>query len=527
MVRNLVVSLISIAEGSSMTRSTKTSRRHLFEIQSRSALWIIALAIGSFFSGFSSLGNSAKADITLAKIFSDNMVLQRNSRIKIWGTATPNQTLEIRFLDQKIVTVADPNGNWSARLVTDHAGGPYELQVADESEGTRVKLSNLMVGEVWVCSGQSNMEWPMTAIQDSQREIEDAREWENLRLFTVTNDTSPVPLDEFTNVESWRVCNSENVKQFSAVAYFFGRELSRKMNGMPIGLIDATWGGTPAEAWISRPSLEAQASLNPLLKYWDERSGNHNQHRPAYLFNGMISPLKDFELRGAIWYQGESNNGRGVQYGTILPTLIKDWRTHFSDPEMPFYFVQIAPYRYGHLASSALAEVWEAQLKTAQTLPHTAMVVTTDLGNFTDIHPANKQDVGLRLGRIALHQLYTADCPEAKDFFSCSPFYQSHEITGNKIRIRFENVGEGLTSTNHAKLTEFTICGADGQFLPAEAEIIGSDQIVVWSEKVMNPVAVRFSWNDTPSANLFSSSGLPASPFRTDDFELDSANVNF
>lgn len=467
------------------------------------------------------------ADINLAKIFSDNMVLQRNSSIKIWGTATPGQTIEIRFVDQQVSTVANQNGSWSARIITSVAGGPYELEVAAVEEGTKVKLTNVMVGEVWVCSGQSNMEWPMTAIVDSQKEIEDASQWENIRLFTVTNDASPIPLDEFTNVESWRVCNSENVKNFSAVAYFFGRELNRQMKGVPIGLIDSTWGGTPAEAWISQPGLKSEASLESLLKYWDGRSGNHNQNRPANLFNGMISPLKHAQIRGAIWYQGESNNGRGIQYQTLMRTLIADWRNHFGDPEMPFYFVQIAPYRYPQLAPSALAEVWDAQLKTAQQVHGTAMVVTTDIGNFSDIHPLNKQDVGLRLARIALQSLYAKDCPEAKDYVCQSPFYVSKKIEEEKIRVYFSNVGQGLKTTDDSSLKEFLICGEDRKFVPAQAEIVAKDQVIVWSEEISNPVAVRFCWNDTPSPNLVNSGSLPASPFRTDDFELDSAQVNF
>jgi sialate O-acetylesterase len=262
-----------------------------------------------------------------------------------------------------------------------------------------------------------------------------------------------------------------------------------------------------------------------MLKYWDEKPGNGNQNRPSFLYNGMISPLQGAKIRGVIWYQGESNNGRGHQYRTLLPTLIADWRTSFANPELPFLFVQIAPFRYTRAPVTALPEVWDAQLHTLKTVPSTGMVVTTDIGNFKDIHPANKQDVGLRLARIALSQVYKSESFVHRAVHG--PIYDSHQLEGGKIKIRFEHVGEGLKTANQEDLREFLICGENRKFVPAEATILDKNHLLVWSDSVANPAAVRFAWSDTPAPNLFNSENLPASPFRTDDFELESAKVEF
>jgi sialate O-acetylesterase len=470
-------------------------------------------------------GSRLYGDITLAKIFSDNMVLQRNSSIKLWGTAEASQNLEVTFLDQKVAATADAQGNWSVRLITSAHGGPYQLEVAAIDGGAKIVLSNVMVGEVWLCSGQSNMEWPMTTVKNFGEEIASANEFGNLRLFTVAKDASPAELDDFAKVEAWQVCSGETVRDFSATAFFFGRELSRQMNGIPIGLIDSSWGGTPAEAWVSRTSLKSKPEFGPMLSYWDEKPGNDNQNRPGFLYNGMIAPLNGTKICGVIWYQGESNNGRGFQYRTLFPSLIADWRTTFANPEMPFLFVQLAPFRYGSVSPIGLPEIWDAQLHTLKSVSNTGMVVTTDIGDFKDIHPPNKQDVGLRLARIALKQVYKADSFVNRTVIG--PIYRSHRVEGNKVRVKFDHAGNGLKSSDNPELTEFLICGEDRNFVPAKAVILDVEQIEVWSEQIENPVAVRFAWKDTPSPNLYNSEMLPASPFRTDDWELESAKVEF
>lgn len=471
---------------------------------------------------------SCCGDITLPKIFSDHMVLQRNSAVTIWGMAEPAQKLVITLADHKSTATADPSGHWSVLVETAAAGGPYELAVAAESGEPRVVFSDVFFGEVWLCSGQSNMEWSMKKILNSNSEIEQAKNYPNLRLFTVTHQSSPTPLQDFSKVESWRECSADSVQEFSAVAYFFGRELSRELAGIPIGLIDSSWGGTPAEAWISRPTLESQMALAPLLEHWDKINLPNNHVNPANLYNGMLAPLTRFRIRGAIWYQGEANNGRGEQYGTLLPALISDWRNTFSDAEMPFYFVQLAPFRYQDQPTNALPEIWDAQLKTLKSVAHTGMVVTTDIGETDNIHPKNKQEVGRRLAKIALADVYRLELPqEQQAAVSCSPIYKSHTVESNRIRLIFEHVGEGLGNRlPESPLTDFQICGEDRNFVPAIAEIQGN-QVIVSSAKIENPIAVRFGWTDTSEPNLINSAGLPASPFRTDDFPLESMGRSF
>jgi sialate O-acetylesterase len=297
------------------------------------------------------------------------------------------------------------------------------------------------------------------------------------------------------------------------------------LEGVPIGLINSSWGGTPAEAWVSRLSLNSNPQFAAMLKFWDEKPGNGNQNRPAFLYNGMIAPLSGAKIRGVIWYQGESNNGRGYQYRNLFPTLIADWRTTFANAELPFLFVQLAPFRYATASPTSLPEVWDAQLHTLKTVPGTGMVVTTDIGDFEDIHPANKQDVGLRLARITLRQVYKSESFVHRPVFS--PLYQSHLVEGGKFKIRFDHAGEGLKSADKQELREFLISGEDRRFVPAQAKTLDKDHVIVWSDSVPNPVAVRFCWRDTPNPNLVNSECLPASPFRTDDWELESAKIEF
>lgn len=471
----------------------------------------------------------ASADIRLPKIFSDHMVLQRNANVTIWGKAEPQQSLTIRLGDEEISTTADAEGNWTAVVRTGDAGGPHQLEVAAAKKGEpKIVLSDVMFGEVWLCSGQSNMEWPMTRIDRSEQEIQTAQNYANIRLFTVGHDASSIPVDDFAKVDSWRTCSPETVKDFSAVAYFFARRLSDEMQQIPIGLIDSSWGGTPAEAWTSRSTLEQLESVRPLLANWAERNDHRNPHNPSVLFQGMIHPLIQFKLRGVIWYQGESNNGRGAQYSDLFPALIADWRSHFKAPEMPFYFVQLAPFRYGNRSPLALPEVWDAQLKTLKNVPHTGMVVTTDITELNDIHPKNKQDVGARLACIALAKIYlpTPSKESPSDFYS-GPIFRDFTVEGSKIRVDFDYAGEKLQiRAGEETLTEFQIAAADGEFVPANAMIEGN-QVLVWSDQVDQPVAVRFGWSDTAQPNLINSAGLPASPFRTDDFPLGSHGVYF
>lgn len=487
----------------------------------RERLWLVL--VGVLLSTPSLMG-----DISLPKIFSDHMVLQQKSAVKIWGQAEPGQKLVLTFIDKQTTLQANAVGQWSTLIRTPEAGGPFELEIADQSGEPKVVFTDVMVGEVWICSGQSNMEWPLTGVLNPETEIEQARNYPNLRLFTVDHSPSPQPLEDFINVTPWSVCTPEAVKSFSAAAYFFGRELSKELGDIPVGLINSSWGGTRCEAWTSRDAMDDVEDLAPLLRYWDENDDTASQHRPANLFNGMIAPLTQFEIRGAIWYQGEANHGRGHQYATLFPTMIEDWRTAFGVGDFPFYFVQLAPFRYKNQPASALAEIWDAQLKTLKSVNNTGMVVTTDIGNIDNIHPANKQEVGRRLALIALANIYQDQLPNGKqDLIASGPIYESMSTNQDQIRLTFEHVGKGLRKRfDDEELRDFTICGDDRQFVPANA-IIESDVVIVSSPEVKQPIAVRFGWSDTAEPNLVNSAGLPASPFRTDDFPLESIDRSF
>ena len=482
----------------------------------RAATALILLCIGSSFLA---------ADIRLPKIFSDKMVLQRGSTIRVWGTADANEPLQIALGDQSTSTTADDQGKWSAEITAPPAGGPYELSVAGKE--SRVVFSDVSVGEVWLCSGQSNMNWSME--QSLTFENDEARDKyfaevnnPNVRLFTVPANSIDEEAYDFTEAIVWQECTAGSVSEFSAVAYQFALSLQKneKLRDMPIGLIDASWGGTPAESWTSRGSLEQQSSLAPLLKHWDENLETRSPHRPASLFNGMIAPLVPMSIRGVIWYQGEANVGRGHQYQTLLPTLIRDWRSRFDQGEFPFYFVQLAPFRYQNHDPRALAELWDAQRLTLE-VPNTAMAGSSDIGNPADIHPKNKDVVGDRLARIALSQIY-GDV----DLEWSGPVYHHHQVDeqGRFVRIHFEH-GKGLRAEGDS-LSGFLICGEDHEFRPAQARI-EDDTVVVWSEDVVKPVAVRYLWNDTAVASLFNGVDLPAIPFRTDNFERLSVDQDF
>jgi len=479
------------------------------------------IAIGWCVSNSAVLG-----DISLPKIFSDHMVLQRNTKVKIWGTAEAGQKLDVKFAGKATKATADAKGNWSCLIQTAEAGGPFELEVVALKGAPKVKFSDVWVGEVWICSGQSSMK--VSQALNSETEVDQSKNFQNLRLFTVGQFASVEPMNDFAKVTSWSVCSPETVKDFSATAYFFGREVSRELKDVKIGLIDASWGGTVCEAWTSRAAMNNVAKLAPLLKHSDENDEPTSPNRPANLYNGMVAPMTDFPIRGVIWYQGEANNGRGDQYATLFPTLIKDWRQQFGIGDFPFYFVQLAPYRYKLESPESLAEVRDAQLKTLKTVANTRMVVTTDIGNIDEIDPKNKQSIGRRLALTALADVYQESlADDKKNRVFSGPIYESATPVEGCIQISFTHAEGGLRIRNDEEtLTGFTICGKDGKFVPAVAKIVG-ETVHVSSPEIENPVAVRFAWNDTAQPNLINQGLLPASPFRTDDFPLQSEGRDF
>jgi sialate O-acetylesterase len=441
------------------------------------------------------------AAVKLPGVFGDNMVLQRDRAVPVWGWADKGEEVTVKIAKQTRSAKAGEDGRWQVTLEKLNVGEPLKMKIKGSS-GKEIVFSNVLVGEVWVCSGQSNMEMGVGACNDAKAEIA-AADYPNLRLFTVQKNKAAQPADDVK--AAWLPCTPENIGpnnwgSFSAAAYYFGRQLHKEL-GVPVGLIHTSWGGTPAEFWTSRKALEADPALKSLAR-----------GESSCLYNGMIAPLIPYGIRGAIWYQGESNIGRAYQYRTLFPAMIRNWRADWGQGDFPFGFVQIAPFRYGKNDPALWAELCEAQAMTLQNTPNTGMAVTVDVGDVKDIHPKNKQDVGKRLALWALAKVY------GKDIVYSGPLYKSMAVEGGKIRLRFEHADGGLFSLDGNPLTDFTVAGADQKFVPASAEIDG-DAVVVSSPEVAAPVAVRFAWHDDTSPNLVNQEGLPAGPFRTDSWK--------
>lgn len=466
----------------------------------------------------------ASASIKMPLIFTDNMVLQQRSEVPVWGDAMPNH--EVRLItswDNRIYTTfSDSNGKWQVKLSTPCAGGPYSIKITDDTEFT---LDNILLGEVWLCSGQSNMEMPVGSwgkIDNYEVEIASA-EYPRIRLMHIDRATSTFPLDDLEKTHGgWRLCSPATIKNFSAVAYFFGRNLYQNLN-VPIGLITASWGGTVAEAWTSSEALKQMPDFKEAIQQittGDEvnhpvetKSPGDGPNKPAVLFNAMIHPIIPYAIRGVIWYQGEYNCARAYQYKDLFPLLIADWRKQWNC-DLPFYFVQLPNFgeRNNLPENAQWAELREAQLKTL-CVANTGMAVTIELGDTKDVHPKSKQDVGIRLALIARAKTY-----DEKISYS-GPLYHSHCIEGSKIRLRFDHADGGLKVGEGFLLKGFSIAGPDHQSHWADAVIEG-DEVVVSSPFVTYPLSVRYAWAANPECNLFNGADLPASPFRTDNWNF-------
>jgi sialate O-acetylesterase len=644
---------------------------------------ILALFLGFLFQGLQA------ASLKLPAVLGDHMVLQQNAFARIWGWTEPSGkvTVTTSWNGKIYITRADKQGNWQVKVLTGEAGGPYTLTIQGDVQ--RV-LEDVLLGELWICSGQSNMEWPLSRAETAETEIPRA-DFPHIRLFTVKKHIAPRPLEDVSG--AWEACTPESVAGFSAVGYFFGKELHREL-GVPVGLVNTSWGGTPSESWTSREMLstfgdfdaqldalynssdeevkkaeeEAARMEAEIASRWDFENGDNigykegwnaisyddgswktmpcpaewssiqeigmlegvvwmrtpimlpnswvgkdlvlelgpvdemdvtwinevevgsskvvanwnkervyqvpasavasrevllsirivntnaqggifgkaeqlriypageeqaapvmlagdwkyriayrfpeikrlnDSHTPSVLYNGMIYPLKNLAIRGAIWYQGESNQERAMQYRTIFPGMIQDWRNTWNQGDFPFYFVQLAPYRYANEYTSA--ELREAQFLTLSKLRNTGMAVTLDIGNPDDIHPTNKRDVGKRLALWALARDY------GKNLVYSGPLYRDQSVEGASIRIHFDHVGDGLVAQG-GDLTHFEIAGEDQVYHPARAVIDGKT-VVVSSSEVPIPVAVRFAWSNTAEPNLFNQEGLPASSFCTDSWK--------
>ena len=501
------------------------------------------------------LGQVSIAEIRLPKVFNSHMVMQQEKPLVVWGWANPSETVKVQLGSQSAETRANGNGEWKVTLPAMKAGGPYSLMVSGSSN---VQFEDVMIGEVWLCSGQSNMEMGIGMCNNSKEEIA-AADYPGIRLLMIPNKWTPEPQSDTTeskNEGTWKLCSPTTVAEggwggFSAAAYYFGRELHKRL-GVSIGLIDATWGGTRIESWTppegfgevpalaheyelvqladartelhrkrmeqtlneseqwlasARQALEQKTNAPKMPTYPTELLPPHDLQNPTALYNGMIHPVCPYAIRGAIWYQGESNLGDGKFYLERMKALIAGWRKIWNEGDFPFYFVQIAPYNYGG-NGERMGEFWEAQAE-AQTIPNVGMAVINDIGDLKDIHPKNKQEVGRRLALLALAKTY------GKTKLVCTgPTFKSMAAEGNRLRIDFENAAGGLTNRDQKPLSWFEIIDADeGGFVKAEAQIEGSS-VVLSSPEVKHPVAMRFAWNMLAEPNLMNSAGLPAGAFR-------------
>ncbi|TXT31192.1 MAG: sialate O-acetylesterase [Planctomycetota bacterium] len=470
--------------------------------------WCAGLVLASLLAS----GGLARADVKLPKVLASNMVLQQKQAIPIWGTADAGEDVTVSIGDNKATAKAGADGKWSVKLKELAAGGgPVEVVVKGKNE---IKLTNVLIGEVWVASGQSNMEWNVANSVNPKEEIAAAK-YPNIRLFHVRKTPAVVP-QEVVLDRDWSECSPETISNFSAVAYFFGRHLHKELN-VPIGLINTSWGGTAIEPWTPIAGFESVESLKPIAEQVKAQQAKPEGAKagaggPSHLYNGMVHHLVPFGIRGAIWYQGESNRSQGVGYEQRMHALINGWRSVWGQGDFPFLYVQLAPWKYvkppmtdpAHL----LPQIWEAQTKVLA-MKNTGMAITHDIGNLDDIHPRNKQDVGKRLALWALAKTYGKS-----DLVYSGPLYKSMKVDGNKVRIEFDHVGGGLKSRDDKPLSWFTIAGKEGDFVEATATIDGNS-IVVSSAKIAEPAAVRFGWDQLAEPNLMNAAGLPAGPFRT------------
>ncbi len=452
----------------------------------------------------------ARAEVKLPKVIASHMVLQQKLPLPIWGTADAGEEVTVSIGDNKASTKAGADGKWSVKLKEMTAGGgPVELVVKGKNE---IKLTDILIGEVWVASGQSNMEWPVSASNNPKEEIEAAK-YPNIRLFHVRKTPAVTPQDEVVLDREWSECSPATIGNFSAVAYFFGRHIHKELN-VPVGLINTSWGGTAIEPWTPIVGFESVESLKSIAEQVKAQQAKPEGVKPSaggamHLYNGMVHGVQPFGIRGALWYQGESNRGQGVAYEQRMHALINGWRTVWNQGDFPFLFVQLAPYKYGPTDPNfLLPQIWEAQTKTLA-MKNTGMAVTTDITHLTDIHPKNKQDVGKRLALWALAKTYGKE-----GLVYSGPLYKSMKVEGNKVRIEFDHVGGGLKSRDGKPLSWFTIAGKEGDFVEATATIDGKS-VVVSSDKIAEPAAVRFGWDQLAEPNLMNAEALPAGPFRT------------
>ncbi len=483
-----------------------------------------------------------QAEVKVANIFGSRMVLQRNQQNPVWGTGEVGERVSISIAGQSHKTVINEKGEWRIKLDAMNAGGPYTMIVEGKN---KITFEDILVGEVWICTGQSNMQWSVENSNHSELELLSANHPE-IRLFSIPLVANPKPQSEIRD-SLWYVCTPESLPEFSAVGYFFGLRLHQIL-GVPVGLINASWGASSLETWIPRNAIEAEYQHPEFLADWDWRitqftdqmltdyTNEYNawkaagkpgnkmrpprdirtaQNRPANAYNGVINPIVGYGIKGSIWCQGEGNLGRGDQYSELFPILINSWRKRWDQGNFPFYWIQIASMKETdeEPTTSSWAELREGMSKTLS-LPNTGEVISMDVGEGNDIHYRNKQEVGNRLARLALDQTYGYDIKGE------SPRYMSMELKGNKVIISFDKIDQGLYAFDSNTINGFSIAGDDQKFVWANAKIIDKNKVEVYSDKISNPVAVRYAWADKPNSNLYDRNGLPVACFRTDKWTI-------
>ena len=494
--------------------------------------------------------STAYADVKLPNVFGDHMVLQQGQKNKVWGMAEPGESVTVSIEKQSQKATSEADGTWSVMLDPIPVGGPYEMTVKGKNE---IKFTDILVGEVWVCSGQSNMQW--TVNQSNDPDLEKlAAKFPKIRMINFPRVGSQEV--KWTHDKStWMVCTPQTVGDFSAVGYFFARQLHQSLD-VPIGMINNAWGGSACEAWIRRDLLSADAKYKPLMDRWadnetkfsqkitelatkidglaaksdglsdeqkkelesakKERDGLQGQlagnHRPANIYNGVLKSHLGYGIKGAIWYQGESNAERAYQYRDLFPLMIKSWRDEWKQGDFPFYWVQLADFKAEETqpSESSWAELREAQTMTMSRLPKTGQAVIVDIGEGKDIHPKNKVDVARRLARWALAKDYGVNIAYK------SPQFKSIEFKGKTAIVTFDNVDGGWRPFDVNEPRGFTIAGEKTDFVAAKAKILPDNTIEVSAESISAPVAVRYGWADNPVVNMFNGAGLPMTPFRTD-----------
>lgn len=464
-----------------------------------------------FFIVFAFVSSLCFAVVKVPSIIGDHMVLKRESNVCLWGWADSNKKIKVKtsWNGESYIVKSDDKGCWRVNILTSKAGGPYYITIDD---GDKLKINDVYLGEVWLCSGQSNMAMPIKGnkgqnINNSIKTIADANPQVPIRMFTVARNTSRKELDNCSG--EWLLNESVNVANFSAVAYYYAMQLYKSLN-IPIGLVNSSWGGTPIQAWMPESAFSSFKTVNLKHLIDDKVELKKPQVAAAMLYNGMINPVKNYSFSGVIWYQGEANKREPAKYESMFKVFVEEWRKKFGNLDMPFYYAQIAPFKYENSDSISSALLREAQANCEKVIPNVGMAVLIDIGDENRIHPANKEEVGLRLAYLSLRHTYNCIGIE-----SDSPRYLSKKVSGNKIVLYFDRLGLGITSFGKT-LNNFEISGMDGNFYPAKARIINGEKIYVWSENVKSPINVRYAFKNYTKGDLFGVNGLPVSSFRTD-----------